>query len=128
MITTAIAAMNASVGTMKMRADSTTPHMFAAVINAGGHADRGVQDVVDDQGGRRDEGRHLPEVPLGDGVRAAPVGEGLDDLPVGDHQRGEQDDDRAGDRQAVLERRHPRRDQHDEDGLRPVRDARQRVQ
>ena len=34
MITTAIAAMNASVGTMKMRADSTTPHMFDAVIRA----------------------------------------------------------------------------------------------
>jgi hypothetical protein len=108
--------------------------MFDAVIRASTSRQSHTRtpysagNVVDDQGGRRDEGRHLPEMPLGDGVRAAPVGEGLDDLPVGDHQRGEQDDDRAGDRQAVLERRHPRRDQHDEDGLRPVRDARQRVQ
>src|SRR6516162_5007896 len=142
-ITAAMATMNSSVGTVKTLADSATPQVQAgdqgqrgqaepdpAAVerrerggeggDAGRHADRGVQHVVDDQRRGGHQAGPGAQVRLGHRVCAAATGERLDHLAVGHHQRGEQEDDRTGDRQRVVQRGRARRDQDDEDGLRAV--------
>lgn len=56
---------------------------------------------------------------LGYRVGAAAVRESLDDLAVGQDEGGEQDADRAGDRERVVEPGRAGRDQDDEDRFWP---------
>jgi hypothetical protein len=97
-------------------------------LDPGGHADGRVQHVVDDQGPGRHQAGRGAEVGLGHRVGAAAAREGLDDLPVGDDQHGQQEDDRAGDRQGVVQPRRAGRHQDDDDGLGTVGDGGERVE
>ena len=97
-------------------------------LDAGRHADGRVQHVVDDQRRGGDQAGLGAQVRLGHGVRAAAVGKRRDHLAVGHHEHGEQDDDRAGDRQRVVQGGGAGRDQDDEDGLGAVGDRGERVE
>ena len=70
----------------------------------------------------------VPRWVLATAYAAAAAGEGLDDLPVGNDQHGQQEDDRAGDRQGVVQPGRAGRHQDDDDGLGTVGDGGERVE
>ncbi len=84
------------------------------------HGDR--DDVVDEQGDRRDLRDARPEVLARDDVRAARAGVDGDDVAVGEREQEEDQQDRAGDRQQQGEGGDADdRDQDAQHLLRPVR-------
>ena len=88
----------------------------------GGHRDRDVEHVVDDQRRRRHERGTGPEVAPGHGVGAAAVGIGGDDLAVTGHEHEQQRHDPGRDRQRRAEPRASRGREDDDDRLRAVGD------
>ena len=96
--------------------------------DAGRDRHRHRQRVVDHQRRRRDERRSRPEVLAADDVRAAAARIRVQRLAVArGHDRQQRDHDQR-DRHQVVERRHPRhRNQDDEDLLRRKRSRRDRI-
>lgn len=91
-------------------------------------ADRDRQHVVHHQTGRGEQARTAPEVLLRDRVRPAAVRMRRDHLPVREDEHQQQRRDRQRHRKRPLHRRRARHHEHQDDGLRPVRDTGQRVE
>ena len=88
--------------------------------DAGGDADRGVEDVVDHERGGGEQAGDLAEVLGGDRVAAAAVGIGVDGLEVGEEDDGEQDDDGEADGDDVCDAGDAEGNEQGEGGFRAV--------
>jgi hypothetical protein len=95
---------------------------------AGGQADRDGQDVVDHQAGPGEQAESSTQVLFRDRIRATASGVDCDHLAVGRHQDNQQHRDRYRDRQGEGGGARSSRHEGDNDGLRPVGDAGQRIQ
>jgi hypothetical protein len=97
------------------------------VFDAGRHRHRDGEHVVDEQGARHDPAAALAEVGRRDLVVAAAAGVGAHELPVGQDDRGQHHDHARGEVGRQVEVGQAAERQDDEQLLRGVGDARQRV-